>query len=442
MRPSGRSHAGIAIVAGACIAVLSVQVPAASTGPTTVADLGTALCGGATVPLQQDITEGSAVLTVAGGCTATLDLAGRTLTVQRVVLGAASDLTIRDTSSSTGRLIAASDQVGIRTTGATLRIESGTVSASGGFLRGAGIGGENGGSGGTVAISGGTVTATGGLHGAGIGGGEGGSGGTVTVSGGTVTATGGLHGAGIGGGIDGSGETVTVSGGTVTATGGTQGAGIGGGWRRLAGASGGTVTVSGGTVTATSGFAADWYGIGPGSGGAGGDVTIGPGLIRTDTEPAAGRRRTTLAPVPEPAPTPVLVPSVSCRPEVLVAGGVVACTVTGGDAGIDILWRAAYNPVIAETGVTLDASGSGTFLFTVPAAALGEELTVELVGWIAPVSLGVVGGPVPTSVPSGQGPVPVWPLGLLTVAGAFLGGLTLRSTAKIGPARSGTTRSD
>ncbi len=135
-------------------------------------------------------------------------------------------------------------------------------------------------------------------------------------------------------------------------------------------------------------------------------------------------------------------PSVSCVPSVPVAGGVVACTVTGGDAGIDILWRAAYNPVIAETGVTLDASGSGTFLFTVPAAALGEELTVELVEWIAPVSLGVVGGPVPTSVPSGQGPVPVWPLGLLTVAGAFLGGLTLRSTAKIGPARSGTTRSD
>jgi MYXO-CTERM domain-containing protein len=88
----------------------------------------------------------------------------------------------------------------------------------------------------------------------------------------------------------------------------------------------------------------------------------------------------------------------------------VTCTVTGGNAGIDILWRAAYNPVIAEAGVTLDASGSGEFLFMVPAAALGEELTVELVDWIAPVSLGMVGGPVPTSVPSGEGPVPAWSL--------------------------------
>ena len=105
-----------------------------------------------------------------------------------------------------------------------------------------------------------------------------------------------------------------------------------------------------------------------------------------------------------------LPPSVSCAPLPPVAGASVTCTVTGGDAGIDILWRAAYNPVIAETGVTLDASGSGTFSFTVPAAALGEELTVELVEWTAPLSLGTVGGPVPTSVPSGEGPVPAWSL--------------------------------
>ena len=105
-----------------------------------------------------------------------------------------------------------------------------------------------------------------------------------------------------------------------------------------------------------------------------------------------------------------LPPSVSCAPLPPVAGASVTCTVTGGDAGIDILWRAAYDPVIAETGVTLDASGSGTFSFAVPAAALGEELTVELVEWTAPVSLGTVGGPVPTSVPSGEGPVPAWSL--------------------------------
>ena len=111
------------------------------------------------------------------------------------------------------------------------------------------------------------------------------------------------------------------------------------------------------------------------------------------------------------------------------AGTKVTCTVTGGDAGIDILWRAAYNPVIAEAGVTLDAAGAGTFSFVVPAAAFGQPITVELVDWAAPASLGVSGGPVPTSVPSGEGPVPVWPLGLLALAGV----LALRRRA-FGPA--------
>jgi MYXO-CTERM domain-containing protein len=125
------------------------------------------------------------------------------------------------------------------------------------------------------------------------------------------------------------------------------------------------------------------------------------------------------------APSP---PSVSCAPSPLVADASVTCTVTGGDAGIDILWRAAYNPVFAEAGVKLDADGTGTFAFTAPAAALGQELTVELVEWLAPLSLGVVGGPVPTSVPSGGGPVPVWSLVLLALAG----GLVLRRKSTVG----------
>ena len=104
------------------------------------------------------------------------------------------------------------------------------------------------------------------------------------------------------------------------------------------------------------------------------------------------------------------------------AGSEVTCMVSGGDPGIDILWRAAYNPVIAEAGVTLDASGVGTFSFTVPVAAHGEVLTVELVDWTGPQSLGVVGGPLPSSVPTGEGPVPAWTLGLLALAG----GLVLR----------------
>jgi hypothetical protein len=115
-----------------------------------------------------------------------------------------------------------------------------------------------------------------------------------------------------------------------------------------------------------------------------------------------------------------LPPSVSCVPLLPEVGARITCTVAGGDAGGDILWRATYNPTFAEAGVTLDASGSGAFSFTVPAAALGQELMVELVEWLAPVSLGVVGGPVPSSVPSGEGPVgegllSMWRLGLLAL---------------------------
>jgi hypothetical protein len=94
----------------------------------------------------------------------------------------------------------------------------------------------------------------------------------------------------------------------------------------------------------------------------------------------------------------------SCAPLPPRFGDVVSCTVTGGDPGIEILWRVAVNPVVAEGPVTLDAQGSGTFGFTVPATVVGRELAVELVAWTAPQSLGVVGGPSPTSVPSGEGP--------------------------------------
>jgi len=108
--------------------------------------------------------------------------------------------------------------------------------------------------------------------------------------------------------------------------------------------------------------------------------------------------------------------AVDCAVTSLQVRASVRCTVTGGDPGVEILWRAAYNPVFAEAGVTLDDSGTGKFSFVVPAAALGEELTVELVEWLEPVSLGVVGGPVPGSVPAGEGPVPVWPIVLVALA--------------------------
>ena len=125
------------------------------------------------------------------------------------------------------------------------------------------------------------------------------------------------------------------------------------------------------------------------------------------------------AAVPSPAP-----PTISCGPLPPVVGESVTCRVAGGDAGIDILWRAAYNPVFAEAGVTLDASGSGQFSFVVPAAALNEVVTVELVEWLAPVSMGVAGGPVPASVPAGGEPRPLAPF-LLPVLFVLAGGLVV-----------------
>jgi hypothetical protein len=127
---------------------------------------------------------------------------------------------------------------------------------------------------------------------------------------------------------------------------------------------------------------------------------------------------------PEPAAVQSVI-SVACDPLMPQIGRAITCTVTGGDPEIDVLWRAATNPVFAEAGVTLDASGTGEFSFVVPATALGQVVTVELVEWLAPVSLGVVGVAVPAAVPAGDGPVPLVPL----TAGPLLalaGGLVLR----------------
>ena len=124
------------------------------------------------------------------------------------------------------------------------------------------------------------------------------------------------------------------------------------------------------------------------------------------------------------APGPTV--AVSCGPLPLQAGAAVTCTVTGGDPGIDILWRASYNPAFAGAGVTLDAQGKGSFTFTVPAAAQGQEITVELVEWTAPVTIGVVGGLVPSRIPAGEGSNGT-PAGLLAAAGlALIVGVALR----------------
>jgi surface protein len=124
-----------------------------------------------------------------------------------------------------------------------------------------------------------------------------------------------------------------------------------------------------------------------------------------------------VASTPTSTPDPASGPTLACLPAVPAAGELVTCTVSDADAGIEILWRAAYNPVFASAGVRIGADGTGTFSFVVPVAAVGEELRVELVEWAAPMSLGVVGGPVPSSVPAGEGPVGL--LAVVAVAIAF-----------------------
>lgn len=99
-------------------------------------------------------------------------------------------------------------------------------------------------------------------------------------------------------------------------------------------------------------------------------------------------------------------PELACTWSTLAVGAPVACTVSGGPAGAEIAWRALVNPTVAGGAVVLDGDGSGAFTFTVPRAALGGQLAVELIEWRPPTVLGTVGGAVPTSVPAGAGPLP------------------------------------
>jgi len=109
-------------------------------------------------------------------------------------------------------------------------------------------------------------------------------------------------------------------------------------------------------------------------------------------------------------------PSVVCVPSPVRVGAQVTCMVSGGPANFEILWRAAYNPTFGEGVIELGSDGSGTFAFLVPAAALGQLVSVELVDWTAPLALGIAQGPAPTSIPAGGGPTPHLHLVALLVA--------------------------
>lgn len=126
-------------------------------------------------------------------------------------------------------------------------------------------------------------------------------------------------------------------------------------------------------------------------------------------------------------------PALTCAPHDPPVGATVTCDVTLGNADIDILWRAtAADGVIGSTGVRLGSNGAGTFTFVVPRSALGLPIDVELVEWLRPMSVGTAGGPVPSTVPAGEGPSGL-PLGagLVLVAVALV---TARSARTVRPA--------
>ncbi len=130
-------------------------------------------------------------------------------------------------------------------------------------------------------------------------------------------------------------------------------------------------------------------------------------------------------------------PALTCAPHDPPVGATVTCDVTRADADIDILWRAtAGDTVIRSTGVRLGSDGSGTFRFVVPRSALGLLIQVELVDWLRPMSVGTAGGPVPSTVPAGEGPSGS-PLGLaLALAAAVLVAARRAPTVRTGLSRS------
>jgi hypothetical protein len=168
------------------------------------------------------------------------------------------------------------------------------------------------------------------------------------------------------------------------------------------------IVLPAGDMAPGSSRAIDWfYGAGP------------VGAIASLVADVAGVAAALDAPTVEVPPATGIVQL--CEPTPPVAGQVVTCVISQGPADFDILWRAAAPDAFVERVVRLGPDGVGTFSFTVPRSAVGQELTVELVAWTAPSRLGVIQRPVPSRVPAGEAPVvPVGlaVLGLLAAAGA------------------------
>ncbi|WNM24807.1 beta strand repeat-containing protein [Demequina capsici] len=248
-------------VAALIVGATSQVADAATSNVTTSAQLidatSSASCSdGDTVALGASIID---AISVAVECSLTLDLKGRTLSIDTLAVAAGRTLTIDDSVGS-GRLDASglsTNSPGISVPAdAELVIDGGMILAEGGY-NGAGIGGASGTSG-PITINGGTVTALGGSHSAGIGSSLSGVASPITINGGTVTAHAGTSGAAIGGGNLSSVSTVSITGGDVTAYGGADGTGIGGGETAFST----TILISGGTVLAVGGANAAAIGTG------------------------------------------------------------------------------------------------------------------------------------------------------------------------------------
>lgn len=265
MRTVRPALAAVLVTALSAFGIVGVASPALADAidvPSLQAELDASAGLSTVVDLDTDILAPGTVVWV--NSSVTLDLNGHDLALFSLQLTPGVTLEITDSVGS-GTLTANSSggsQAGIHSTGATLLISGGTVTAVGNAF-GAAIGGEHSQDAGAVTISGGTVTATSGEFSAAIGGGGSGPAGVIAVTGGTVTATGG-RGAAIGSGSSapGASGSITISGGTVTASTRvfTYGAPIGGG----AYSTSGPISISGGTVTADASLSDGAAAIGSG----------------------------------------------------------------------------------------------------------------------------------------------------------------------------------
>lgn len=278
-----------------CTVFLHVDAYATNEGVTSLTSLQDALSVGGVVKLGSDIGSNER-LTISENIA--IDLNGYKLSVisdyqNGINIEIGKTLTVFDSKYTdkihgNGKLYV-KGHTGIRTTGATLIINSGIIEAT--ATTGAGIGGSGDGDycdGGTLIINGGVVTAKGDIAGtfggAGIGGVEKGDGGSITINGGTITAIGG-GGAGIGGGGTasydcGSGGTISINGGKVTAIGG-WGSGIGSGnsYGNI-----GTVSITGGIVKAKAG-GKNTYDVGSGKNNdIGGTLNVNGGTLELTTK--------------------------------------------------------------------------------------------------------------------------------------------------------------